>query len=81
MAALRQVSTAELLEDLEAILLELRRRLDERLARSGDDIVVADELHSLSGLVEASTAAAEHHAQEVRLAIEAIYERTNTPRG
>jgi hypothetical protein len=77
----RQVATANLLEDLDEILFELRGRLDERLRRSGEDLVVADEAHSLSGLIEASTAAAAKHAQAVRLKIEAIYPNTNKTRG
>ena len=77
----RQVPTANLIEDLDEILLELRRRLDERLRRCGEDLVVADEAHSLSGLVEASAAAAAQHAQAVRLKIEAIYPAQNRTRG
>ena len=77
----RQVPTANLIEDLDEILFELRGRLDERMHRCGEDLVVADEAHSLSGLVEASTAAAAQHAQAVRLKIEAIYPSTNKTRG
>jgi hypothetical protein len=76
----RQVTTANLLEDLDEILFELRGRLDERLRRSGEDLIVADETHSLSGLIEASTTAAAQHAQVVRLKIEAIYPSTNKTR-
>jgi len=75
------VPTATLMEDLDAILLELRRRLDERVDLCADDPIVADEAHSLSGLVEASAAAAQSHAQEVRAKIETTYGTTNVPRG
>jgi len=69
------------MEDLDAILLELRRRLDERVSLCTDDPIVADEAHSLSGLVEASAATAQAHAQDVRANIETTYGITNVARG
>lgn len=81
MTPLFHVPTATLMEDLDAILLELRRRVDERVDLCDDDLIVADEAHSLSGLVEASAAAAQAHAQEVRAKIEATYGITNVARG
>jgi hypothetical protein len=68
------------MEDLDGILLELRRRVDERVDLCADGPIVADEVHSLSGLVEASAAAAQAHAREVRARIETTYGVTNVAR-
>jgi hypothetical protein len=48
-SAARQVRNAGLLAEFEAILLELRRRLDSYLELSHNDIFAADEGFNLAG--------------------------------
>jgi hypothetical protein len=51
---LSQVRNAELLAEFEAILLELRRRLDSYLELSHNDIIAADEGFNLAGQIQLS---------------------------
>jgi len=63
---LRSLHTSKLLAELESLLMEVRRRLDELAAAGRTDIVAADEAFGVAGLVQASTDAASKHASGVR---------------
>jgi len=63
-------TTAELLGELDTILLELRRRLDTYLETGRDDIIAADEGFRVAHLVHASTELAANHAAEIAAALE-----------
>lgn len=63
---LEGLRTSELLADLDAILLELRRRLDAFVDQGREDVVAADEAFGVAGLVHASTEAASKHAADLR---------------
>lgn len=67
---LASVETSRLLADLDALLLELRRRLDAYVENGVDDIVAADEGFGVAGLVQASTEAASSHARDARTQLE-----------
>ena len=73
---LNAARTAELLAELDTILLELRERLDAYLERGRDDVVEADEGFRLAGLVHASTEAATRHAEDVRTTLERAHSAT-----
>jgi hypothetical protein len=66
-----ETSTAELLAELDAVLLDLRRRLDDFTRVGGDEIVAVDEGFSLAGLVAASAGEAARHAEATREALRA----------
>jgi hypothetical protein len=53
-----QVTNAELIADLEAILLELRDRLNNYLELGVDDLIAADEGFNFAGQLQASRAPA-----------------------
>ena len=72
-------NTAELLSDLDAILLELRQRLDGYLEGGSDDVVAADEGFRVAGLVYASTESAARHADDVRTTLERAHSATSRP--
>ena len=63
---LPQVTNAELIAELEAILPELRRRLDDYLERGADDIIAADEGFNFAGQVQPLLADLAEHAVQVR---------------
>jgi hypothetical protein len=63
---LPQVTNAELIAELEAILPELRRRLDDYLERGADDIIAADEGFNFAGQVQPILADLAEHAVQVR---------------
>jgi len=63
---LSQVRNAELLAEFEAILLELRRRLDSYLELSPNDIIAADEGFNLAGQIQPTLSEVAEHALEVR---------------
>jgi hypothetical protein len=63
---LPQVTNAELIAELEAILPELRRRLDDYLKRGADDIIAADEGFNFAGQVQPILADLAEHAVQVR---------------
>ena len=67
---LEAAQTSELLADLDAILLELRRRLDAYVDSGREDVVAADEGFGVAGLVHGSTEAASRHAADVRDVLE-----------
>jgi hypothetical protein len=66
----RRPQTAELLAELDTLLLELRRRLDAYVESGSDDIVAADEGVRVATLVQSAADAAARHAGEVVAALE-----------
>jgi hypothetical protein len=56
-----QVSNAELIADLEAILLELRDRLNNFLDLGAEDLIAADEGFNFAGQLQATLADAVEH--------------------
>jgi hypothetical protein len=60
------VTSAELVAELEAILPELRRRLDDYLERGADDIIAADEGFNFAGQIQPLLAELADHAVQVR---------------
>ena len=63
---LQRVTSADLIAELEAILPELRRRLDDYLERSADDIIAADEGFNFAGQIQPLLADLAEHAVQVR---------------
>ena len=63
---LPQVTSAELIAELEQILIELRRRLDGYLEQGADDIVAADEGFNFAGQIHPLLSELVDHAVHVR---------------
>jgi hypothetical protein len=63
---LQRVTSADLIAELEAILPELRRRLDDYLERGADDIIAADEGFNFAGQIQPLLADLAEHAVQVR---------------
>jgi len=63
---LPQVTNAELIADLEAILLELRKRLDNYVELGTNDLIAADEGFNFTGQLQATLADAVEHAASIR---------------
>ena len=63
---LPQVTNAELIVELESILVELRRRLDDYLELGSDDIVAADEGFNFAGQIQPTLSELAEHALQVR---------------
>jgi hypothetical protein len=61
-----QVTNAELIADLEAILLELRDRLNNYLDLDSNDLIAADEGFNFAGQLQATSADAVEHTASVR---------------
>ena len=61
-----QVTNAELIAYLEAILLELRNRLNNYLDLGADDLIAADEGFNFAGQLQATLSDASDHATRVR---------------
>jgi hypothetical protein len=61
-----QVTNAELIADLEAVLLELRDRLDNYLDLGATDLIAADEGFNFAGQLQATLADAVEHTASVR---------------
>ena len=61
-----QVTNAELIADLEAILLELRDRLNNYLDLDSNDLIAADEGFNFTGQLQATLSDASDHATRVR---------------
>ena len=61
-----QVTNAELVADLEAILLDLRGRLNNYLELGAADIIAADEAFNFAGQLEATLADAVEHTASIR---------------
>jgi len=74
--ALRSLKTSELLAELDTLLLEIRRRLDELVAAGRSDIVAADEGFGMAGLVYASTQDASKHARTVRKLLQRLHDQS-----
>jgi len=47
-----QATSSDLIAELEGILSELRRRLEDYLERAADDIIAADEGFNVAGQIE-----------------------------
>jgi hypothetical protein len=63
---LAQIGNAELIAEFDAVLLELRRRLDSYLELGSDDIVAADEGFNLAGQIQPTLSELAEHAVHVR---------------
>ena len=63
---LPQVTNAELIADLEAILLELGDRLDNYLDLGAADLIAADEGFNFAGQLQATLADGVEHTAGVR---------------
>ena len=61
-----QVTNAELVADLEAILLDLRDRLNNYLDLGAADLIVADEGFNFAGQLQATLADAVDHTASIR---------------
>jgi hypothetical protein len=61
-----QVTNAELVADLEAILLDLRNRLNNYLDLGAADIIAADEGFNFAGQLQATLADAVAHTASIR---------------
>jgi hypothetical protein len=61
-----QVTNAELVADLEAILLNLRERLNNYLDLDATDIIAADEGFNFAGQLQATLADALEHTASIR---------------
>jgi hypothetical protein len=61
-----QVTNAELIAYLEAILLELRNRLNNYLDLGAADLIAADEGFNFTGQLQATLSDASDHATRVR---------------
>jgi len=57
---------AALIREIEALLLDLRARLDSRAGEAVDDVVAADELFVLAGDLEAVLRGASEHLHALR---------------
>jgi hypothetical protein len=69
---LPQVTNAELIADLEALLLELGRRLDNYLELDANDVIAADEGFNFAGQFQATLAEAIEHAASIRARLDEI---------
>jgi hypothetical protein len=63
---LPQITNVELIADLEAILLELRDRLNNYLDLGADDLIAADEGFNFAGQLQATLADAVEHTASIR---------------
>jgi hypothetical protein len=61
-----QVTNAQLIADLEAILLELRDRLNNHLELGANDLIAADEGFNFAGQLQATLADAIEHTASIR---------------
>ena len=63
---LPQITNSELIADLEAILLELRERLNNYLDLGAADLIAADERFNFAGQLQATLAEAVEHTASIR---------------
>ena len=61
-----QVTNAQLIADLEAILLELRDRLNKYIDLAADDLIAADEGFNFAGQLQATLADGVEHTASLR---------------
>jgi hypothetical protein len=71
-----QVTNAQLIADLEAILLELRNRLDNYLDLGANDLIAADEGFNFAGQLQATLADAVEHITSIRERLVEIQRKT-----
>jgi hypothetical protein len=70
---LPEVTSAELVADLEAILLKLHDRLAGYVELAAEDVIAADEGFNLAGQLEATFAEEAKHAADLRERLEEIH--------
>jgi hypothetical protein len=63
---LPQITNSELIADLEAILLELRDRLNNYLDLGANDLIAVDEGFNFAGQLQATLADAVEHTASIR---------------
>jgi hypothetical protein len=63
---LPQITNSELITELEAILLELRDRLNNHLELGANDLIAADEGFNFAGQLQATLADAVEHTASIR---------------
>ena len=63
---LPQITNSELIADLEAILLELRDRLNNYLDLGDNDLIAADEGFNFAGQLQATLADGVEHTASLR---------------
>ena len=63
---LPQITNSELIADLEAILLELRDRLNNYLELGANDLIAADEGFNFAGQLQATLADVVEHTASIR---------------
>ena len=63
---LPQITNSELIADLEAVLLELRDRLNNYLDLGANDLIAADEGFNFAGQLQATLAEALEHTAGIR---------------
>jgi hypothetical protein len=63
---LSRFSNADLVAELDALVLELRRRLDNYLDEGAGDIIAADEGFNFAGQIQPSLSELAEHAVHVR---------------
>jgi hypothetical protein len=63
---LPQITNSELITDLEAILLELRNRLDNYFDLAAGNLIAAVEGFNFAGQLQATLADAAEHAANIR---------------
>jgi len=63
---LPQITNSELIADLEAILLELRDRLNNYLDLGANDLIAADEGFNFAGQLQATLVDAVEHITSIR---------------
>jgi hypothetical protein len=78
---LPQMTNAELIADLEAILLELRGRLDSYLDLGAADIIAADEGFNFAGQLQATLADAVKQTASIRERLDEIQRKDSWVRG
>jgi hypothetical protein len=61
-----QATTSDLIAELDGILPELRRRLDDYVERAADDIIAADDGFNVAGQIEPLLRDLAEHAAHIR---------------
>jgi hypothetical protein len=73
---LPQITNLELIADLEAILLELRDRLNNYLDLGANDLIAADQGFNFAGQLQATLADAVEHTASIRERLVEIQRKT-----
>jgi hypothetical protein len=72
---LPQITNSELIADLEAILLELRDRLNNYLDLGANDLIATDEGFNFAGQLQATLADAVEHTASIRERLDEMQRR------